>query len=140
MRVDFGMLGQGEGDCFDHDVVERDLVLIAHLGELRTRLGSSGGVELGSEEESRNWAIRLRKPARDGLSDLGEGDVLKVSFASESLGCSGSSGTAGRLRVLNIPFDDAPAWSSALDGAQLESSLARDPPSQRRRALPSARR
>src|SRR6202158_4462746 len=121
--VDLGMLGQCESDPFDHDVIEGDLVLIAHLGELSAHLRRACGVELGGEKESRNGAIRLGEPARILFSDRGEWTALEAAFGREPVCRSGPSSTTGRLGVFDVALDDAPAWAAALDSAELESSL-----------------
>ena len=135
VRVDLGVLRQGERDGFDHDVVERHLVLIAHLGELRAHFGGTSGVELGGQEKCGDGPVRFREPPRDRFSDLSERDVLEVALGRESIGRSGSSSAAGCLGVLDVALDDAATWSGALNSAELDSFLGRQSARERRCAL-----
>jgi hypothetical protein len=121
------MLGQGKSHGFYNYVVEGHLVLIAHLGELHAQLRRSGCVILRREKEGRNWAIRLGEPARDRLSDLSERDVLEVAFRREPIRGCRPSGTARGFGVLDVALDDAPARSTALDSAELNSFLGGQP-------------
>jgi hypothetical protein len=84
VSVDFGVLAQGERYRFDHNVVERRLVLVAHLGELSAHLGRASHVEFSGEKERRHWAVRLGQSPRNGFPNLRERDVLEVSLALET--------------------------------------------------------
>src|ERR1700694_6061338 len=126
MRVDFGMLRQSESDGFDHYVVERHLVLIAHLRQLRTQLRCSRGIVFGGEKESRDRAVRFGETSRDRLSDLSERNVFEISLGRETFGCGRPSDTARPLGVLDVALDDATARPSSLDGAELNSFLVRE--------------
>src|SRR4051812_4615052 len=135
------MLGERKSNGLDDDVVERRLVLVAHLCELLPQLGGASDVELGGEEERRNRAVRLTEALRDGLSDLGERDILEVAFGSQSVGGRGSSGgDTRRLRILDVALDDASARTRALNSAELDSPVVGEATSERRGALASIRR
>ena len=126
VRIDLGMLRQCERDRFDHYVVERRLVLIAHLGELGAHFGGTCRIEFSGEEKRRDGTVRLQEPARDRLSDLRQRDVLEVAFGREPLGCGGPCGTARRLGVFDVALDDAAARSGALNSSELDSFIARE--------------
>src|SRR6202163_4957497 len=134
------MLRQRQSDRSDDYVVERHLVLIAHLRQLRAHLGSTRRIEFGGEEKCGDWTIRLREPARDRLPDLSERDVLEVTLGREPVSCGGPCGTTRRFRVLYVALDDATPGARALDSAELDSLVVREPSSERRRARPPPHR
>ena len=85
------MLRERGGDGLQHDVVERDLELVAELRHRRAHLGDALEVELRGEVERRNRA--------DGLATSRRAIVLRIcvsgtSWKSPSRGTTGALGAA----------------------------------------------
>jgi uncharacterized repeat protein (TIGR01451 family) len=57
--VDLGMLGERGGDRLEHDVVDRNLELLAQIRHCGAHLYDAPEIELAGEVESRNWSDRL---------------------------------------------------------------------------------
>ena len=125
------MLHQRRGDRFEHDVVERDLALIAGRGvEGLARLGHPFHVHLAREVEGRDRADRLNEALGDGLADLGKGSVLERRTVGRSDGRTGRSRRAGRRGrgALQVALDDPAFRAAAADTGQVDSTLRSDLP------------
>ena len=133
VRVHFGMERKRGGSGLQDDVVERDLVRVAHRG---TQFGRTFEVELRGEVEGRDGADGLGEAAGDGLSDLRQCDISVVATGSHELTAHvrrlTADGGAARSCCFDVALDDASIGAATLECREVDAALAGNAARERR--------